>query len=64
MVVYQGTDVDGVDVIEDLVNLNYPQMYLGAGQVALLGAACTTLWFSNDSLVDANVRIVVARAAE
>lgn len=64
MVLYEGTDVDGVDAIEDLIRLNYPQLFLGLGQVALLGESCTTLWFSNDSGEDANLRIFVGRAAE
>lgn len=44
--------------------LDKPQMFTG-GQVALLGATCNALIFTNGSAtVDANIRIIVARLAE
>lgn len=64
MVVYLGTNIDGVDAISDLITLDRPQLFLGTGQVALLGESCETLYFSNDGTADANVRIIAARAAE
>jgi hypothetical protein len=46
------------------IDLDMPQLFLG-GQIALLGATCNVLKFTNASIdTDANVRIIVARSAE
>lgn len=46
------------------IDLDMPQLFLG-GQIALLGATCNALKFTNASDdTDANVKIIVARSAE
>ena len=46
------------------IELDMPQLFLG-GQIALLGATCNALKFTNASNdTDANVKIIVARSAE
>lgn len=65
MVVYLGTNVDGADAIPDWIALDKPLMFLGQGQIGLLGPDCSILYFKNDGATnDAHVKIVVARAAE
>ena len=46
------------------IELDMPQLFLG-GQIALLGATCNALLFTNASVTtDANVKIIVVRSAE
>lgn len=54
-----------VDLAADQIQLDGPQLFLGAGQVALLGGGtCNTLIVTNGGSEDANLRILVGRAAE
>ena len=65
MVIYYGTNIDGVDAIPDWIALDKPLMFLGLGQIGLLGPDCRILYFKNEGTVeDAHVKVVVARAAE
>jgi hypothetical protein len=65
MVAYQGVDVDGTDDVPDWIAMSGPQLFLGPGQIGLLGETLEVMYFKNDgALVDANVEILVGRAAE
>jgi hypothetical protein len=64
MVLY-GTDVDGADDVPDWIAMSGPQLFLGAGQIGLLGESVEVMYFKNDgALLDANVEILVGRDAE
>jgi hypothetical protein len=53
--------VDAVGVSHDL---DAPQLFLGVGQIALMGGVPNTLIFTNAGTVrDANIRVVVGRTA-
>lgn len=67
MVVYYGTSVDGTVTSTNStgkIPLDGPQMFMGEGQVALLGTTCNDLTFVNEgATADASIRIFVGRTA-
>jgi hypothetical protein len=53
-----------VDAYDVDITLDAPQMFLGAGQILLLGATCNKLLFTNaGTILDANIRVIVGRTA-
>ena len=65
MVAYQGVDSDGADNVYDWIAMTSPQLFLGPGQIGLMGESTKVLYFKNDrSLTDTTVSILVGRTAE
>ncbi len=65
MVGYQGTDVDGADAVPDWIAMTGPLLFLGPGQIGLLGESVEVLYLKNDgATLDATVEILVGRDAE
>ena len=62
MVLYQGTNVDGMAAVPDWKTLDGPQIFL-KGQIEWLGSTCNVAYFENLGTEDAIVKILVARTA-
>jgi hypothetical protein len=65
MVAYQGVDVDGADAVPAWIAMSGPQLFLGSGQIGLLGETLEQIYLKNDgATLDATVEILVGRDAE